>query len=60
MAGTLPKSQSKPYSKPSFTIYGNIHELTQSVGNSGSADNGSSPPNKTTFGGPGVARKRGL
>ena len=57
MAGKIPKSQPKPYSMPVLTVYGNVRELTQSVGNSGSADGGG-PPNKTTFG-PGAPPKRG-
>jgi hypothetical protein len=30
----------KPYSKPTLTVYGTVRELTQSVGNRGHLDGG--------------------
>jgi hypothetical protein len=46
-----PESQAdnKPYSKPTFTIYGSIRELTKSVNNMGGSDNGTPPRHKTGF-----------
>jgi hypothetical protein len=40
---------SKPYSKPTFTSYGTIRELTKSVNNMGGSDNGTPPRHKTGF-----------
>jgi hypothetical protein len=62
MAGTHPQKQRKSYSKPILTVYGNIRELTQSVGFTGGLDGGGGTggPNKTTFGGPGVRPKKAL
>ncbi len=57
MDGTGPKKQAKSYSKPTLTVYGNIRELTQSVGFSGSLDSGGGG-NKTTFSSSGVRPKK--
>jgi hypothetical protein len=37
----------KTYARPQLLRYGNISEITRSVGNMGSADNGSPPTHKT-------------
>jgi hypothetical protein len=58
MAVTHPESQPKSYSKPTLTIYGNIHDLTQSVGGTGASDGGPSPTSKTTIGGAAPPRRR--
>jgi hypothetical protein len=48
----------KPYSPPVLTQYGTVENLTRSVANAGSLDNGAGATTKTQFGPAGGARRR--
>lgn len=37
-----------PYSKPTFTVYGKVQELTKTVAKVGQADGGKFPRNQTS------------
>jgi hypothetical protein len=43
---TVKREPKKPYAKPALTLYGTVRELTQAVGQTGSADGGRIPPTK--------------
>lgn len=48
MAEPVKRETKKPYSKPSFTVYGTVRELTQRRGPNGSKDKaGIRPPAHT-------------
>jgi hypothetical protein len=41
------KPRRKTYRQPQLQVYGNLREITQSVGVAGVSDGGGVPPNKT-------------
>ena len=47
MTQQLPKSSKKPYGTPQLSIYGDVREITQTVGMSGNSDGGSGGMNKS-------------
>ena len=49
MAEPVKRQPKKPYSKPTFTVYGTLVELTQKVGLRGNPDGGLPGKNKTSF-----------
>ncbi len=40
MGKPVKREPKKPYSKPTLTVYGNVRELTQTVGRGGRPDGG--------------------
>jgi hypothetical protein len=44
---TVKRETKKPYSKPTFTVYGTVRELTQTVGIRGQLDGGRPGANRT-------------
>jgi hypothetical protein len=41
------ESAKKPYKTPELTIYGDLRQVTQTVGNMNNSDGGASPMHKT-------------
>jgi hypothetical protein len=44
---TPDKPTKKPYNRPQLQVYGDLREITQTVGKTGQTDGGSSPVNHT-------------
>jgi hypothetical protein len=49
MVEPVKRETKKPYSKPAFTVYGTVRELTKHVGHTGATDKPGGGANKTNL-----------